>query len=384
MIQFTQMQPETALRMAYNNDVLGFYSTSVTAPAYAEVTLGTAQPIRLYPSPGGTFYCNLSPYVTALINTKNFADTTVTDLSVADHQSFVYPASDGRLLTATLTVNVVQSSAVSTNPPNTDTVTKNLVWLAAVQQHTDYRPASVTDFQVLTPALPQAANQWYVKYWEGYPFDVCLYNTTPSLTLKNTANLQQESFTMSGACSRLFFSDGRTDVTLEDFIALVPGNNPLLVSRQGDADVYTLTVDKAPHCSGVYLKWLNNQGGYSYWLFENTYATDRSVKDLGELDRDFSNLADSFGRTTQIGRKAQDTLKLVAELLTPPQRNIVQNLLESPKVYLFTGTPFGRSNYHNWVEVSVKTNSARIKNPRQELTNLTIDIELPERYTLSL
>lgn len=384
MIQFTQMQPENTLRMAYNNDVLGFYSSTITAPSYAEVTLGTQPPIRLYPSPAGAFYCNLSPYVTAIINTTNFEDTTVTQLSVHDPASFVYAASQGRLLATTVTITITQTDPATGNITATDSTAKELVWLAAAQQYTDYRPIVATDLQVLTPTLPQAANHWYIKYWEGYPFDVCLYNTTPAVTLKNTTNLQEQSFEMNGACSRLFFSDGRTDVTLEDFIPLSVGENLLRLTRTNDADFYTLTVDKTTHCSGVYLKWINNQGGYSYWLFEDTYATDRTVKDLGELDADFSNLADSFGRTTQIGRKSQDTLKLVAELLTPPQRNIVQNLLESPKVYLFTGTPFGRSNYHNWVEVSVKTNSARIKNPRQELTNFAIDIELPERYTLSL
>jgi hypothetical protein len=378
MIQFTQMQPQNILRMAYNNDVIRFYSDTITTPAYAEVSINDASPIRLYPNPQGRFYCNLMPYIKAMINTTNFEDTTATELSVTDPQSFVYNANNGRYLSAQVTFKVVQSDTVN------EVTNTELYWLAATQQHAEFRLLFINDLLVLTPNKPNTLNQWYVKYWEGYPFDVGFYNKSTSLKIEHLGNLHWQDFNSEDVCSRLFLSDGRTDVTLEDFIPLSTGTNNLKLTRQNDGYPYFLTIDKAESCKGVYLKWLNAQGGYSYWLFENTYAVDRTVKDMGELDRDFSNLDSSFGRTSQIGRQSQDTLKLLAELLTPPQRNIVQNLVESPKVFLFTGTPYGKTGYSDWVEVSVKTNSVRIKNPRQELTNFAFDIELPERYVITL
>lgn len=378
MIQFTQMQSQNILRMAYNNDVYRFYSDSITSPAYAEVSINDASPIRLYPNPQGRFYCNLMPYIKAMINTTNFEDVTTTELSVTDAQSFVYDANNGRYFTAQVTFKVMESESVN------DGTNLALYWLAAAQQHGEFRLINTDELLAFTPNTPNTLNQWYVKYWEGYPFDIGFYNESKSFKMEHTGNLHWQDFHSGNACSRLFLSDGRTDVTLEDFIPLSTGTNTMKLTRQNDDNFYMLTVDKAESYKGVYLKWLNAQGGYSYWLFENTYAVDRTVKDLGELDRDFSNLDSSFGRASQIGRQSQDTLKLVAELLTPPQRNIVQNLIESPKIFLFTGTPYGRTGYANWVEVSVKTNSARIKNPREELTNFAFDIELPERYVITL
>lgn len=135
---------------------------------------------------------------------------------------------------------------------------------------------------------------------------------------------------------------------------------------------------------GVYLKWLNKYGGYNYWLFENTYSIDRSTKYTGELDRDFANLEQMYGRTSQIGKESQDSMKIIAEMLNDDERRIVEGILDSPKIYLFTGKPFSRNGNRNWIEVSLKTTNARIKNSKQPLTSFSLDIELPQRFTQTL
>jgi len=377
MIQFTQSIHNERLRMAYNNDVVRFKSSFITNPEYGLVAIANGPSIRLYPAPDGMFYINFKPYVTALINTNNFEDTAVTDLLTTSAQSFVY-THGSILLKREVTFLVYQDSDVY------ETVSHDLTWIAAAQQIGHYTAYNVNELLVLSPALPDAANTCYLKYWKGYPFDISLFSKQDNLTITNTTNLVAEEFTLSGdGATRLFFGDGRTDETLEDLLPLIDGHNRLKLQRTTDAPTAAkyILLEKAAACPGVYLKWLNAHGGYSYWLFENTYAIDRSAKSLGELDHDFENAENSFARTTQIGREVQDSIKIVAELLTEPQRNIVQNLLESPKVYLFTGAPFSRSDYRSWIEVSVKTTAARIRNPREALTNFTFDIELPARYT---
>jgi hypothetical protein len=380
MIQFKHTQKPEYLRMAYNNDTFRFYSDTVS-PSYAEVLIQGETTIRLYANPEGIFYCNLKPYIAAMINTQNFEDTTLTSLIVTDPGSFTYMSNEGRLFKASVEFKIVQNTG---DDLAIDTTSMELEWLAGAQQYGEFRILRKDDLLILTPPLPHTVNNWYIKYWEGYPFDISFYSNRETIKLLNTSNLLNGEFNTEQECTRLFFSDGRTDVTLEDFIPMNTGINLLELTRENDGNIYNLTVDKANGCKGIYLKWFNAQGGYSYWLFENTYAIDRVVKSLGELNRDFNNLEYSLARTVQIGQQVQDTIKVVAELLTPPQRNIVQNLLESPKVYLFTGTPYGRTNYHDWVEVAVKTNTARIKNSREELTNFSLDLELPERYTITL
>lgn len=376
MIQFVQPPEPNRLRMAFNNDVVRFYSDLAPMPDNADISLGSGPIVRLYPAPDGRFYFNFMPYIATLINTANFEDTLVTELDVASINTFALPAPGIALrLPVTFTIGAA--------PDVTDTLTLNLSWLAATQQHGSYRPLDADGVYVLSPHREEAANRHYLRYWVGYPFDVSLYSTGGTLSITNQANLLSQNIPLSDGGTRLFFGDGRTDETLEDLLPLQNGFNTLKLLREGDTldKAQFITVEKKDNCSGVYLKWLNARGGYSYWLFENTYSIDRSAKALGELNRDFENLPDSFGRSTQTGRQVQDTLKIVAELLTPPQRDLVQNLLESPKVYLFTGRPYSRSSYRDWVEVSVKTTSARIRNARETLTNFTFDIELPERFT---
>lgn len=376
MIHFIQPLEPERLRTAFNNDVVRFYTDVSTQPNYADVTLGSGPTVRLYPAPDGRFYFNFKPYVAALINTSNFDDTLATSLDVTNVASFALPAPAAALrLDVTFAVNTAQDV--------NDTVTHTLNWLSAAQQLGSYRPLAVDALHVLTPHRTDAANGHYLKYWVGYPFDVSLYSPGGTLKITNKTNLLWQDIPLADGGTRLFLGDGRTDETLEDLLPLNDGYNVLKLLRTGDTLTKTqfISLEKEANCSGVYLKWLNAQGGYSYWLFADTYSIDRSAKTLGELDRDFENLQDSAARTIQTGRQVQDTLKIVAELLTPAQRDLVQNVLESPKVYLFTGKPYSRSSYRDWIEVSVKTSSARIRNARETLTNFAFDIELPERFT---
>jgi hypothetical protein len=382
-IIFSKPVDAAKLRMAYNNDVLRFYSDNAMAAKFCTITNRndtTALNIRLYPAPDGTFFFNFKPYVTALINTRNFKDTLQPELNRTNPDTFVYNATPGTLLQ--LNVNIEITFVNDT----TDDVTHTLTWLAGAVQLGSCTPFSTQGTYVLSPFATASANAWHLKYWQGYPYDISVYAPATLFRVSNETNLLTQQFTVSNPVFRLVFSNGDDDETLEDVLPLSDGHNSLriLATEAPSADDVFITLNKVPYKPGVYLKWLNAMGGYSYWLFEDTYSIDRSTKQLGELDSDNNNPEDSFGRTIQIGKESQDTLKIVAELLTEDERRIVEGILDSPKIYFFTGKPYARNVYHDWIEVVLKTTGARIKNPRQPLTNFTFDIELPVRYSQTL
>lgn len=379
MIQFTKNINPTHLRKAYNNDVVELFTDSPLEPLYCNVTSGTALNIRLYPSPDKRFFLNLKPYITTLLNTRNFEDTLLPVLN-SYPESYIYNSTQGSYLELPVTFKIALEGGTE------DALTHNLAWFAGVEQPTDYNTFLKTSWFLLTPFTKATANHQYIKYWQGYPFDISLYHAGTTVTLRNTTTLMNRQFSVPGKISRIVFSDGRTDETLESFFPLAEGFNKirLMGSASETADDKFITLEKIPYKCGAYLKWFNKYGGYSYWLFENTYAIDRTTKQLGELDRDLSNLEDTFTRAIQIGKESQDTLKVVAELLTEDETRIVHGLLDSPKVYLFTGKPFSQNGTNSWVEVSLKTGNARIKNARQPLTNFAFDLELPQRYTQTL
>ncbi|KAF2518261.1 hypothetical protein E0W68_09560 [Flavobacterium salilacus subsp. salilacus] len=382
MIQFTSPINHTKLRMAYNNDIIEFYSQTPNA-SYADITTSGLN-IRLYPNPSGKFWVNLMPYIKGLINTRDFSDNVQTNIQSPIPESFVYTYSDGTDNGVYLGLRV--KFAITFEDESTESTTYDLAWIAGVQQIGNNVSLSKYGVNVLSPFKEGSTNMHYIKYWQGYPFDISIYYDSLYLKLKNNTNMLWADFEVDIYINRFFFSDGRTDETIEDVLPMVDGFNEIRILREGEElenDKF-LIVEKVPYQCGVYLKWFNAMGGYSYWLFENTYSIDRSTKHIGEIDRDYSNLEKARGRVISIGKESQDTVRVIAELLNDDERAVVEGILDSPKVYLFTGKPFSQNSYTNWTEVSLKTGSARLKNPRQPLTNFSFDLELPERYTQTL
>lgn len=394
MIKFVTDIDKDKLRMAYNNDILRFYSDAATPVLYADVVLKEDSPfllegmeqrqlfsIRLYPNPQGQFYVNLQPYAAATLNTRNFEDKLSPAPEAGSPASFMYSGTNGTLLTGTLAISITHTDL---------TVAKSsypLVWLGGVQQYGEYSRLAKNAFMLLSPSRKDNPYEWPMKYWQGYPFDFSFYypysifQINRKMKIINETNALEQNFSQEGSINRLVFSDGRTDETLETVLPLAEGMNRLKFSF---TQPRWALVEKVPYKCGVYLKWLNALGGYSYWLFEDTYAIDRSTKSLGEIDSDSANLENSFGRSISLGKESQDSMKIIAELLNEDDRRIVEGILDSPKIYLFTGQPFARSSTSDWVEVTLKTSSARLRNPKQPLINFAFEIELPERYTIKL
>lgn len=367
------------LRKAYNNDIITFSAGEETEPYYATIEAPGIN-LKLFPDPMGKFTINLKPYVSALINTNYFEDTLVPYLNAGSPSSYIYRSNAGHYLEMLVKFTIALPLAPSSQ------TSLNLAWFTGVEQPGYATNFSRNELYVFTPFSADTANQYYIKYWQGYPFDFTLYCPTSSLKIKHTANLLSQSFAVEEHVSRIVLSDGRTDETLENLLPLSTGHNTLrLIPQEVEQEIDKfLTLDKVPFSKGVYLKWLNQYGGYSYWLFENTYTTDRSTKQLGELENDYTNVETMKARIRQIGKTSQDSIKIIADMLEPNECDIVAGALDSPKIYLFTGKPFSRSEPDSWIEVSLKTTGARLKNARQPLTTFSFDVELPERYTQTL
>lgn len=387
-IVFTKGIDLNKLRMAYNNDVIKFYSNVSTAlPVWCEIAARNVGSdvdrfrVRIYPAPDGTFYFNFRQYISSMINTRNFEDTTNIVIG-SDIDSCLYNFREGTYLNQDIFIVIMHSDDTNSSAGY------NLSWLAGVEQLGSYNIFDRRDYFIMTPFKKLTDNHVYLKYWQGYPFDISLFTwLNGNYTLKNNTNILDANITIGGnKVYRLAFSDGRTDETLEDFVPLVDGFNKLTWSLEGgpvENNIF-ITMEKVPYKCGIYFKWLNKYGGYSYWLFENTYSIDRASKQLGELDRNNENLEYTFNRDIQIGKDSNDTVRAIAELLTEDERMILEGIIDSPKIYMFTGQPLARNNYRDWIEVSLKTSNVRVKNPKQELTNIVLDFELPQRYTQTL
>ena len=375
MIVFTTPIDEDVLKMAYNNNIIKFATEETQAPLYCHMDGGFS--VTLYPGPDNSFYYNFKDIIASRINTNNFEDHQITNIINSEPASFIYESTSGSYLYTTISIeigfpgNIYQSTNLQIH------------WLAGVEQLGENRKFKIEDVFIMSPIYGLSNNINYLKYWQGYPFDISIYNGSQQLKVYHNSNQLELNFDNVARVSRLFISDGRTDESLEDILPLFEGLNSITISNN-NTDEFHLSLQKVAYKCGVYIKWFNKYGGYNYWLFEDTSSIDRTIKSLGELDRDFSNPNETFTRAIQIGKESQDTIRVTAELLSEEERSIVAGIMDSPKIYLFTGQPFSRAFPENWVEISLKTSSARIKNPKQQLTNFVFDFDLPQRYTQTL
>lgn len=375
------------VHLAFNNKVIKFSSnTPNLAPKHCDIT-ATGINVRLYPAPDNSFFFNFKPYIASLINVNNFQDTLSTDLETNDPDSFI-ASSAGMYISRSVTIAITMSD----NSVETTTL-NNLKFIAGVEQlgNGGFDNFQTSGLYILSPFYRNDKNKVYLKYWEGYPFDIALLYSPGSLYVKNQSNGLTAQFEVNQIINsyvkRLVFSDGRVDETIENIVPIAEGYNVIrfgkTLAENPTADVY-LTLEKVPSTCGVYFKWVNKYGGWSYWLFQSTHAIERSSKSTGSINRDFFNRETSPTRAMELGKESQDTIKVVTDLVTEDERRILEGIFDSPKIYLFTGEPFARAEVNDWIEVTLKTSSARLRNYKQPQINFSLDFELPERYTQTL
>ena len=88
-------------------------------------------------------------------------------------------------------------------------------------------------------------------------------------------------------------------------------------------------------CEGIYLKWLNTQGGYSYELFSNAYTEDKIYKSLGEIQRHWRSRGSLSDNTYDLGRESKSQINIYKKISRLDMREVA-SLLDSPEVYMYT------------------------------------------------
>lgn len=370
-IVFKKDISETNLLFAHNNNVIRLYSDSGIAAAKLDVTFQSVLK-TIYPDPNGFFYFNFKDLFSTLININNYADNLVTDLPTA----YIYNWTNETLINSD--IDFVLTLANDTE----ETAVKNIFILNAYLNLQDYKQTypiaeSTTFLKLLKPVTK-------LKYWNGYPFDFTLYvKDSLDITILNESNLTHADFTDLNLVNRIAISDGDTNETLEDLIPLQTGINKIKVSTFTN-DLYFNIEKIIPNCTdGHYIKYINSFGGWSYWLFHKGDVS-RTTKNKGQLNNDFNNLEDTISPSLNLGFESQDLLSVTSDVLTQEDFNILVDVLESTKVYLFTGDPFSKNNTFDWLEVIVKNGNYSIQNAKQQNYLIDLQIEIPERVTRRL
>lgn len=362
-IQFTKALSQTKLLQAFNNNILRFHSDVVGTPTKATLT-GFGFVSVLYPHPNGSFFFNFKDYISAEINQTNFAG----DFS-APGPTFQKGVDAGLFMADNLEIKIHFQETVLTD----DMITIPLNFILGVEQITDRFTEQFQNnnsMNILSPLSDNGIS--YLKFWRGYPFD---FSTFLGF---NFALGTQFVLPVAG-----------TNVTIQNTnrinaIYLSDGVNYLIPSTQQYLNFGNVVVEQIDGDCGIYVKFRNKYGRWNYWLFENGHYNTRSSKSLGELNNNYNDVEDSISPVVQIGRVGDSNIKVIGQRLRDKDKLILEEIIDSPKIYYFIGQPNTIPTQKDWLEVSLKTTSFVTQTPKKKTYNYNIEFDLPNRYTQTL
>ena len=319
-----------------------------------------------------SFWFNFKDLIKVLINENNFKDGIEPNLE----NNLTYL--DSSLF---LNLSVVYKIAFIGIPE--EQITKSYKFKKSVQQIIRKNVVEIANNQIEL-LVPNTDQTCYLTYFEGYPFDIPIYlDANRTIAIYNKRTQQQTMVALSEGVNRLFVSDGKTNFSLEGKLLLYIGLNELEFKINNNVFI-TLFLNKIDSRCGTYLKWFNQNGAYSYWLFSHIHTTKRKTKITGKIATDYENPQNTFGISTILGKTSIDTIQLSAGYLNAREIDIVSEIFTSPKVEIYLNDKYQKTDKKSWVGVEVKNSDQEIRSTRHNHSKYDIKIELPEIYTQTL
>ena len=140
-------------------------------------------------------------------------------------------------------------------------------------------------------------------------------------------------------------------------------------------------------CKGIYLKWLNTQGGYSYWLFSDVFTESKRHKSLGEVQNHWTQRGSGKSNSIFLGKNSNYEMRVFSKIPFSCMREVA-SILDSPEVYLYTDDSQSCTsyleNYEGFVRVQIKDGTTQIRNSKYTHTDLRLRLEFPQRFNQKL
>jgi hypothetical protein len=355
---------------AYNDSIINF-SSSITGATYCDININDLPTFKIYPI-AGNFTFNFKEIVKVLINQNNFEDGIYP--SIIDQ--YVY---DDASLSLKISPTFSIHSAITA-----DTITKDYTFLKNVEQLISYKQKLEfeNDIKVLLPT--NNFTDYFIPYFEGYPVDFGIYGITSGDTyqLKNVTTISETGILSGGTSNikRIYLSDGA--MANDDILGLSTTTNLVELWVNGVFNS-NINVKKTESKCGVYLKWFNNSGAYSYWLFDEVFDTNYNFKTLDEINGNYDNLSNLTSTNNITGKLGTSSYKLKTTFKSE-EKEYITSILSSPKVEMYIyQTPYNQTGLGKFIGVKVSdgsfTFSNKISNNKLQLT-----ITLPDFYTITL
>lgn len=355
---------------AYNDSIIRYKST-ISGMTKSEIVI-SGSTFTVYPF-NELFSFNFKDIAKVAINKNGFKDSILPDLST----DFIY--SDSTLQTS------LSGTITTLNTFTVDTINFNYLFTKSVEQLPFYNQKLLATNDVIV-LLPSDNNFDYsVTYFEGYPFDFSIrgINNGDTFHFKNSnSGIISNTFTATTSdVKRVFLSDGANNEMFSNFLPLSSNVNAVELWVNG-AIKANINIKRVESQCGIYLKWFNQNGGYSYWLFDKFYKEVIKTKDLTDIQGKWDNLQKLTSTSESLGKTATKTLQLTTKYNTA-EKDYLLDLAKSPKTEMYLHkSPFFKQNEFNFIGVKVSDEGFTIDS---KMTNnkLKISLELPAINTIT-
>ena len=220
-----------------------------------------------------------------------------------------------------------------------------------------------------------------VRWWKNLPFDFCVY--TPEKqdiyagadggSISKVGETQFQGFIIYDPqqyvpqavreAVLMFGGIERPDTFDDTFDATFQYDNTSITAVRLVVDTCT---------DGVYLRWMDNQGMWQYWLFSRSGSTSKTEDDGDPIPVDFEAYGRAYGGISRQGKKEQTTYALYAPLVDGETLAMLMTLPASPYVYMYMGKD---GDDDVWVPVTTEAESHSITN--EHLQDFEVNILLP-------
>ena len=243
-----------------------------------------------------------------------------------------------------------------------------------------------------------------IKIFKGYPMDISfiaptannylqfvLYNQTQSLAGNGTYTITTPSGARTNKeVQRFILSDG---YALCDILSTYPAiTKGYLQIDHRVSDVGALTnlfsfgFEIVDEC-GVYVKWMNRQGAWSYWLFNKNSRNIINSKTRGTALHNaglLSYSADEFN----LGFDVDEKIQLATQNIERWELDHILDLASSPCIYMYM-KPKGTLAYQNgnsdvWLKITDVSNFKYVIKKETNKFSIGFELNLPKIYTQTL
>lgn len=167
------------------------------------------------------------------------------------------------------------------------------------------------------------------------------------------------------------------------YIEKIQGNVPFRMQKK-ERTSETKEVSRIVEECGIFLRWRNTYGGWSYWLFSQDYTEDVKTKSLGSalIGRTYVGL--KYNSFYPFGTTSKKTWTLTSEVpVLDYEFEEIKSLFVSPEIYIWKGKEVDDIQPQYWERVNIVEGSQKFKHNSQYTHPLSVTIEFQEPKTIT-